>query len=156
MPEFTRLVYALLVLGSFSAPLPDSSPTLQGFRETANLQYFLDALVAKTDEIIKSSMSPGYIFHFNFLFKDKNEWHARNINEPGMKGRCLTDLVGDMFPISMRVEENPQLIGFESIPGASDILAQDFHQNVASLWPDMDNFAGFWDGEMDIESSMMG
>jgi hypothetical protein len=159
--DYTCLVYCVLVLGCFATPDGAFSLTLSTFQELANLQYYLDALVAKTNAIIVTGTAPGYLFHFNFLFKDTNEWYARTPAGPGVKGKCITDIIGDMFPIGMKyAAENSltlQYDGMFGVPGhdapVNEYTAGSGEQNT-EMWPDLDTVLGeMWTGEGEFGTS---
>lgn len=155
MLDFTRLIYCVLVLGCFATPNGAFSLTLSTFQELSNLQYHLDALVVKTNDILLTGRAPGYCFHFNFLFKDTDEWYASNPCGPGVKGRCITDLVGDMFPIRMKYAANDALVvqpfdaGMFGVPPSVEGLGNEFGQDQnVDLWPNLDVVLGeIWNGE---------
>lgn len=153
--DFTCLVYCVLVLGCFATPGGGLSLTLSTYQELANLQYYLDALVTKTSDIMATGTAPGYLLHFNFLFKDTTEWYARAPAGPGVKGKCITDLVGDMFPVAMKyAAENSLVIQYDGLFGVPqhDGAVNEYSggQNT-EMWPDLDVvLSDMWTGDTEF------
>lgn len=151
--EFCSLIYCVLILGCFATPNGPLSLTLSSFQEVANLQFYLDALVTKTHDLIATGTAPGYLFHFNLLFRNTHEWYAGDPTGPGVRGRCITDLVADMFPVGSRyAPQDPMLLQYggtfnwpEIDQAVGQYVADD---DTTELWPDMDAVLGeMWTGE---------
>lgn len=156
MPDFTRLIYALLVLGCFATPTNHLSSTLCNFQDLARLEQYLDRFTKKTGELLATGTAPGYLFHFNFLFKDINEWFARTMDASGAKGKCLTDLVGDMFPAGMKQVARPLITQYDDpfnigeTSGIGECVGP-----IQELWDDLDGLDAMWSSEMGLEVEMM-
>lgn len=151
--DFTDLIYAVLVIGCFATPGGGISLTLSTFQELANLQYYLDALVKKTNDVLITGTGPGYLFHFNHLFKDTEEWYARGPGGPGVKGKCITDLIGDMFPVAMKYGPETSLaVQFDGQFGVPqhDAQVNEFTGGEA-MWGGIDSVLGeMWTGESEF------
>ena len=91
IPDYLRLVYAVLILGRFTTgcdcPVLDSS----SIRKTANLSYYLDRLIDKADDLITLSTDGGInntFFHIRKLWKHSKNWVDEIANDPACARDC--------------------------------------------------------------------
>jgi len=84
IPDFLRLIYAILILSRFTSGC--DAPTLDvGYmRKTANLGYYLDSLIFKTDSLIThdgAKERQDCIYLVRSLFQGSKLWYNRVIGE---------------------------------------------------------------------------
>ncbi len=92
MTDYVHSVYAILVLGSFAAGAYNSD-TLDSvsIEQTANLDYYLDALSAQALQLlaISETGSNNYISHL-YSFQKSKVWYAQHTKDPTPIGTCIT------------------------------------------------------------------
>jgi hypothetical protein len=97
--EEVKVVYAFLVLGKFCSGV--NTPHLEPLhlRKSANIEYYMDALVARTDKLIvtvNGIEQRNYFWHFRTLFKYSRVWYQQQI-----QGDFFTTLQSDGVPDCM-------------------------------------------------------
>jgi hypothetical protein len=93
MTDYVHSVYAILVLGAFAAGAYDSD-TLDSvsIEQTANLDYYLDALSAQALQLlaISETGSNNYISHLYSLFQQSKIWYSQLVKDPTTISMCIT------------------------------------------------------------------
>ncbi|KAH7321689.1 hypothetical protein BKA65DRAFT_86585 [Rhexocercosporidium sp. MPI-PUGE-AT-0058] len=97
--DLLQLVYAVLILGSFSSGL--DAPTLDQFQvqQSANLEFYLKAISDRFASLIsiEDPAVNGYKRHMNALFQTSKKWYMQMVTDssPGGPPRFfLGDLIG--------------------------------------------------------------
>jgi len=85
MTDYISLVYAILVLGAFGTGAFDSQTLdMSQMKQTANLDYYLDALSAQALQLLAVS-EPGsnnFVSHIYDLFQSTKVWNAKMVRDP--------------------------------------------------------------------------
>jgi hypothetical protein len=87
--DFIPNIYAVLILGAFAAGAYNSpSLDVASIKQTANLDYYLDALSAQALQVLAVS-PPGsntYMSHVYDLFQQSKIWYAQLAKDPNPVG----------------------------------------------------------------------
>jgi hypothetical protein len=130
MTDYIHNVYAILVLGAFATGAYDSD-TLDStsIKQTANLDYYLDALSTQALQYLAVSEPGGnnYISHIYDLFQQSKVWYSQLIKDP--------------TPIGMGIATRPTFSFMEIIP---TIMARcvDFSVTFSSEKSDVSSAVG--------------
>ena len=103
MADYIHNIYAILILGAFAAGDGDTVDSTS-IKQTANLDYYLDALSAQALQLLAVS-EPGsnnYISHIYDLFQQSKVWYSQLGNDP--------------TPIGMSTHGHPAFSFMEIIP----------------------------------------
>lgn len=100
LPDYLRLVYAVLILGRFSTGCDCPVLDTASIRKTANMSYYLDRLTDKTDDMIMLS-TEGEVneafFHMRKLWKSSSSWFDDIERDQSRAGECAIGQLGLHF-----------------------------------------------------------
>ncbi|KUJ19994.1 uncharacterized protein LY89DRAFT_716459 [Mollisia scopiformis] len=87
LPDMLGLVYTVLVLGTFAVRI--DTPTLDAvqLREMANYDYYISALINKTEHVMAFSGPAGandYMHHIHVLFLQTKVWYSQVSSDPSV------------------------------------------------------------------------
>jgi hypothetical protein len=92
MTDFVSLIYAVLLLGAFATGACDSQTLdVAHIKQTANLDYYLDALSDQALQLISESKagSNHYTSHLYGLFQQCKVWYSQIAEDPSPIGLCV-------------------------------------------------------------------
>ncbi|KAL2068223.1 hypothetical protein VTL71DRAFT_16321 [Oculimacula yallundae] len=99
--DLLQVVYATLILGTFSTGL--DAPTLDQHkvRQVANLDYYLNSIGVRFTRLIASRDSAANIYmnHFSVLFETSKMWYSQMVHDPSPSGSprfYFTDIIATM------------------------------------------------------------
>lgn len=91
LPDYLRLVYAVLILGRFTTgcdcPVLDASYV----RKTANMGYYLDKLIGKANDLIMLSPDGDVndtFYHLRKLWEQSKQWFNEIAIDPACAREC--------------------------------------------------------------------
>lgn len=87
-PDLLQLVYAVLILGSFSTGF--DAPTIDRFQvqQSTNLEHYLSAVSARFASLIsiEDPAVNGYKHHMKTLFQTSKKWYIQMVTDPSPSG----------------------------------------------------------------------
>jgi hypothetical protein len=122
LPDYLRLVYAVLILGRFTTgcdcPVLDAS----SIRKTANVGYYLDKLIDKVDEslVLASDGDINEAFlHMRKLWKKSKDWFDEIAKDPACARDCAIGQ-GELSFMNILPSEIGRCVDFSGTKGYDD------------------------------------
>lgn len=86
--DLLQLVYAVLILGSFSSGFDAPNLDQTQVRKSANLEYYLNAVSDRFTRLIsvQDPAADSYKYHMNTLFQTSKRWYVQMVTDPSPAG----------------------------------------------------------------------
>ena len=91
LPDYLRLVYAVLILGRFTTGCDCLVLDSSSIRKTANMGYYLDKLIDRADDLILLSNGRDIndtFYHLRRLWKQSKRWFDDIVADPDCARDC--------------------------------------------------------------------
>ncbi|KAH6715454.1 hypothetical protein DL95DRAFT_460915 [Leptodontidium sp. 2 PMI_412] len=128
--DLLQLVYAVLILGSFSSGFDAPTIDQEQVRQLANMDYYLNAVSARFARLvsIQDPAANSYKHHMNTLFQTSKQWYIQMVTDPTPSGSprfIFKDIIGTI---------TGRCADFSTVCEMSEAASEDQWTEMLSEW----------------------